>query len=107
MKEEQTHLTMVVSSGLFIIGRLVGGNKLLAPRVWTLIKEGAEMQLSPLPFTPAFIILQDSGFTYPIPEDAATANIYALYKQVTTPPPAMPPGTIITPNFGSGGNRMN
>ena len=48
-KEESAEggaITMVVSNGLFILGKLVDGNKLLDPRVFQIIDSGQKMQLS-------------------------------------------------------------
>lgn len=75
-------LHMVVMNGLFIMGELKG-NLLHKPRTFTIIKDGREMQLSPLPFTPAFITLTNAFFSYPIP--ISEENIYSLYDRVTDP----------------------
>lgn len=88
-------LTMVVAGGVFLIGTLVGGNKLLLPRVFTTFEEkekhpetGADImipkiRMEPLPGIPPFVILKGDGFTYPVPE--VDIFIYRLYRQVTTP----------------------
>jgi hypothetical protein len=80
---EEPRVTMCVVAGMFLVGKLVGGNKLMNPRVFTLIEEGKRMQLSPLPALPPFIIVARMGMSYPIPE---ADNIYKLYVKVTTPP---------------------
>lgn len=75
-------LTMIVNGGLFILGELQG-NRLLLPRVFQVIKDGKEIMLSPLHFTPLFIMM--SGFaSYPVPEKG-NENIYELYERVTDP----------------------
>lgn len=80
---EEPKVTMCVVAGLFLVGKLVGGNKLVDPRVFTLIEDGKRMQLSPLPALPPFVIIARMSLFYPIPE---TDNIFKLYEQVTTPP---------------------
>jgi hypothetical protein len=82
-KVEEPRVTMCVVAGLFLVGKLVGGNKLIDPRVFTLIEDGKRMQLSPLPALPPFVIVTRMGMCYPIPE---ADNIYKLYEKVTTPP---------------------
>jgi hypothetical protein len=78
-----TTITMCVTSGLFVMGELVSGNKLLLPRVFTVIDNGTRIQLSPLPGIPPFIILKSDGFTYPVPE--SEANLLELYHRTTHP----------------------
>jgi hypothetical protein len=82
MKDEGV-VTMVISGGLFLIGRLIGGNKLTKPRVFQVIENGKRIQMSPLPGTPPFmrIGLESGSYTMPEREKA----IHDLYKQVTSP----------------------
>ena len=80
-------ITMVISQGLFLIGNLVGGNKLLEPRVFVLIEDGAKMQLSPLPSTPPFVTFGNEVIRYPVPE--RDKNLLSLYDRVTHPQPEM------------------
>jgi hypothetical protein len=82
-KAEEPKVTMCVVTGLFLVGKLVGENKLIGPRVFTLIEDGKRMQLSPLPALPPFVIIARMGLSYPIPE---TDNLFKLYEKVTTPP---------------------
>ena len=82
---ESGPITMVCTSGLFIIGELIGGNKLCKPRIFILIEDGRKMQMSTLPGNPTFLTLGADGFRYPLPE--TDKNIRELYIRVTTPPP--------------------
>ena len=86
-KKEEGVISMVVSNGLFIVGKLVGGNKLIEPRIFQVIEGGKKIQLSPLPSTPPFITLESDGFRYAIPE--TDRNIPDLYDRVTHPAPVM------------------
>jgi len=81
-KKEGT-LSMVIASGIFIVGRLVGGNKLLKPRIFQIIENGSKIQLSPFPSTPAFIRIPMDALAYPIPEK--DTNLTDLYERVTNP----------------------
>lgn len=76
-------ITMVCSGGMFIVGNLIGGNKLVNPRLFMLIEDGKRIQMSPLPANPSFIILGNDGFRYVIPENER--NILDLYDRVTHP----------------------
>ena len=99
-------LTMCVSGGIFLIGTLTGGNKLLLPRVFTTFEEKErdpvtgqwkkdpvtgldlmvpKIRMQPLPGTPPFVVLKGDGFTYPVPVE--DIFIHRLYRAVTTPPP--------------------
>ena len=82
-KDEEPKVTICVVAGLFLVGKLVGGNKLMDPRVFTLIEEGKRMQLAPLPTQPPFVIIARMSLSYQIPE---TDNLFKLYEKVTTPP---------------------
>jgi hypothetical protein len=78
-------LTVCISSGLFLVGRLIGGNKLTKPRIFSIIKEGREMQLSPLPGTPPFVRIESGGVYYTIPINDNNKSLYDLYERVTNP----------------------
>jgi hypothetical protein len=82
MKEEGV-LTMVISGGLFLIGRLVGGNKLVKPRVFQVIENGKRIQMSPLPGTPPFMRIGLETGSYAIPE--REKEIHDLYERVANP----------------------
>lgn len=91
--EEKPKVTMCVVDGLFLVGKLSNGNKLMNPRIFTLIDNGARMQLSPLPTQPSFISVHRMSLSYPIPEKEE--NLLALYEKVTTPE-KVEAGKIIT-----------
>lgn len=76
-------LTMVVTNGMFIIGEQVKSNKLLLPRQFQIIKNGAEIQMAPLPLTPPFLILTTGYLHYPVGEE--NKNVFDLYERVTNP----------------------
>jgi hypothetical protein len=98
-------LTMAVAGGVFLVGTLIGGNKLLLPRVFTTFEEKEKdpatglwkkdpetgddalfpkIRMQPLPGVPPFVLLKGDGFTYPVPE--SDIFLYRLYRKVTTPP---------------------
>ena len=95
-------ITMCIVSGLFVIGKLVGGNKLIDPRVFDMYmeplfdKEGKpilgengqqkaeeRIRMRPLPGVPAFCTIGSDVLKYPVISE--TQNILSLYKRVTTP----------------------
>ena len=80
---EEPKVTMCVVGGLFLMGKLIGGNKLMDPRIFTLIENGKRMQLSPLPSQPPFVIIARMSLFYPIPE--TDKNMLELYERVTNP----------------------
>lgn len=89
-KQDKGTLTMVLlHSGIFLIGILIGGNKLTNPRVFSIEdsqhdgKPTKLMRMEPLPGIPDFIRIHDEA-SYPIP--GAATQIIALYEQVTTNP---------------------
>jgi hypothetical protein len=86
-------ITMTVTGGLFIIGKLIGGNKLTDPRVFDVIEDGAKIQMRPLPGTPPFVTLGTDGFRYPVPED--DKPILDLYDRVTHPFIVTEPGKVL------------
>jgi len=81
---------MVCSGGIFMMGKLVGGSKLTSPRMFSLIDNGKNMQLAPLPGNPDFVSLRDDGFSYLIRETPENKNLLELYNRVTTPIPPVP-----------------
>jgi hypothetical protein len=83
MSKQEEVLTMVVTAGMFIMGKLVGSAMLRDPRVFQFLDEGKRISLSPLPGTPSFITLGESAFSYKVPE--GDRNLVDLYKRVTTP----------------------
>jgi hypothetical protein len=100
--KEEGVITMTVTNGLFILGKLISGNKLQLPRIFSIIKDGREMMLSPLPGTPLFITIGVNTLHYPIPLDAENKNLLALYDKVTHPQP-QPSSNIVMPFPGRGG----
>jgi len=92
-KKEEGVLTMLFSTGLFIIGRLIGGNKLLKPRVFSMYEAQEQnpislkmekvnrISMSPLPGTPPFMRVGAEAGSYPMPEKAK--EIRELYERVT------------------------
>jgi hypothetical protein len=83
MKDEGV-LTMVVTAGLFIVGRLVGGNKLTKPRVFSVVENGQRIQMAPLPGTPAFMRI-GMDCNYPVPKTDLNKSMFDLYERVTNP----------------------
>lgn len=82
--KEEGVVTMIISNGLFLIGKLAGGNKLLCdPRVFMVIEGGKRIQMSPLPGAPPFITLGNDRMGYIIPE--TEKNLLDLYYRVTHP----------------------
>lgn len=95
-------LTMCVTNGMFVIGKLVsGGPKLLQPRVFDMYQEPARdpagnpiiengkpkmndtIRMQPLPGLPPFCYVGTETLKYPITTNLM--NLMSLYKQVTTP----------------------
>lgn len=92
-------VSMVVVSGLFLVGKLIGGNKLTEPRVFQIIEQGKKIQMSPLPGNPPFVLVNNEGLRYTIPDTNINKNITELYYRVThpeeeatRPEPPLPPG---------------
>jgi hypothetical protein len=83
--KQEPYLTMVISAGLFLVGTIIGGNKLVKPRIFTLIENGNRIQMSPLPGTPAFARIDPGGIYYNIPPTELNKSIYDLYRRVTAP----------------------
>lgn len=82
-------ITMVCISGIFIIGNLISGNKLINPRHFAIIEEGKRIQMSSLPGNPSWINIGSNGFRYLIPD--TEKNILDLYDRVTHPVPVPNP----------------
>ena len=82
-KTEEGTLTMVIASGMVLIGRMIGGNKLLKPRTFEVIENGKRIQMSPLPGTPPFARIGMEVVSYAVPEREKT--IIELYARVTGP----------------------
>jgi hypothetical protein len=85
MKEQEGILSMVIINGIFMIGKMVGGNKLTKPRIFSIIKDGKEIMMSPLPGTPPFLRVGIEANSYPIPDRPENKNIVDLYDRVTNP----------------------
>lgn len=84
-KKDEGVLAMVITSGLFIIGKLIGGNKLTKPRVFMIIEDGKKIQMSPLPGTPPFLRIGLDVSSYTMPMTELNKNITDLYSKVTDP----------------------
>lgn len=81
-KKPEGALTLAITSIGFIVGRLIGGNKLTKPRIYTIIDGGKRFQMSPLPGTPPFMRLGMES-NYPVPENDANRGMFELYDRVT------------------------
>ena len=97
---KQAPLAMVIVGGMFLVGRIVGGNKLTKPRVYDIIpdmdpvtgknrKDQYEnpmtlMRLTPLPGTPPFYRMGMDG-NYLIPETPANKPMFDFYERATNP----------------------
>ena len=84
-KTEEGTLTMVIASGMVLIGRMIGGNKLIKPRVFETIENGKRMQLTPLPGTPPFARIGMEVCSYALPDNHNNSQLIDLYKKVTDP----------------------
>jgi hypothetical protein len=89
-------IQMVILPGLLLIGRLIGGNKLLKPRVFTMFDKEEidntgkrvkvpQIQMAPLPGTPPFYMLNGNEGRYPVPVNDHNRSIFELYERVTSP----------------------
>lgn len=80
-------ISMVISSGIFIVGVLVGDNKIINPRMFTMFesvengKKVPKMQLSPLPANPPYVYVRPE-VRYRIPD--WDKNLLNLYERVTS-----------------------
>ena len=103
-KEGEGILTMCVSNGLFVIGKLIGGNKLIQPRVFDLYMEQLidptgrpildqfgkpkfeeRIRMRPFPGVPGFCTIGPDAIRYPVVTNMQ--NVMSLYERVTTPSP--------------------
>ena len=104
-KKEEGTISMCLIGGLFIVGKLIGGNKIVDPRVVTLFEEPMrdssgkvvpgldgrpvmtpKMRMSPLHGNPPYIISNRLSLVYPVPEH--DKNTLDLYQRVTMVQPA-------------------
>ena len=85
--KEEGVITMCLTNGLFVLGKLIGGNKLCDPRIFGIIENGQKIQMAPLPGTPPFLNLGNEVSRYTMPEVADNKNILDLYYRVTHPTP--------------------
>lgn len=81
--QEMEILHLILVNGLFLIGKLAGGNKLLKPRIYTPLNDG-RIHMGPLPGTPVFLDIRNCAGVAPIRPDR-NKDIYGLYAQVTDP----------------------
>lgn len=108
-------VTMCIISGLFIIGKLVGGNKLINPRVFDMYMEPffdsakkpvidpdtglqkaeERIRMRPLPGVPAFCTIGPDALRYPVATNVQ--NVLSLYTRVTEPPPPVEEKRILVP----------
>jgi hypothetical protein len=115
-------VTMCITNGLFVIGKLVGGNKLVDPRVFDLYMEQLfdkagkpllnpdgsprmeeRIRMRPLPGVPAYCIISQDALKYPVVN--SVQNILPLYKRVTEPAEEKP--SIIMPERGPVSPSLN
>jgi hypothetical protein len=101
-KEPVTLTMCIIGGGLFVLGKLIGGNKLTLPRIFSILEEGKRMMLSPLPGTPLSFTISPSTIHYPLPETQENENLIALYIKVTNPP-----AFIVTGKDGSSLATLN
>ena len=87
---------MYCTGGVFVCGVLEAGNKLIDPRLFSIIpvdqlkpELGVQYHMTPPPGQPAFISLGTDGFRYKIPETENQIN--DLYERVTQPTRATVP----------------
>ena len=84
---ERKEVWMAMMGGMFIVGVMVGDNKIINPRVFTMFeavedgKKIPKMQLAPLPSNPPFIYVRPE-VRYRIPD--WDRNLINLYEKVTT-----------------------
>ena len=94
-KNEEGILTMCITNGMFVIGKLLGGgNKMIQPRVFDMleedyvdpetktIKKRPIIRMQPLPGLPHFCYISPDALKYPVTTNVG--NLMSLYKQVTT-----------------------
>ena len=83
--ESPSSLTMIVSAGIFMVGKFKDG-KLFSPRIFSIIEDGAKYMMSPLPGNPSAIDVR-VDIRYPIPW--GERSIIGLYEKTTSPPPPL------------------
>ena len=81
-------LSVVIQGQFWIVGRLVGGNKVLQPRIYRIIPDqknpGQQLiQLEPFPHFPPFLNVGHGSMSFPILE--RETSLIKLYEQVTSP----------------------
>ena len=105
--ENEGTITMVITNGLFVIGKLVGGNKLIQPRIFTVYNEPVKgvdgkpifndkgeqqmeerIRMQSFPGTPGFCTIGQDAIKYPVVTNMQ--NVLFLYERVITPRPAPP-----------------
>jgi hypothetical protein len=108
MKDQEGTLTMVIINGIFMIGKMIGGNKLTKPRIFITYMEEAVDESKPhrpkiidpgtgkptlrpmirmelLPGTPPFVRIGIEACSYPVPERPENKTMFDLYERVTNP----------------------
>ena len=94
-EKEEGVLTMCITNGMFVIGKLLGGgNKMIQPRVFDMleeeyvdpetktVKKRPIIRMQPLPGLPGFCYIPLDALKYPVITNVG--NLMSLYKQVTT-----------------------
>lgn len=76
-------LTLVITQGLFVMGKMTPDGRLEKPRILTFLENGKRVQLSPLPGIPKYLYIGVGNPFYSIP--ARDKSLYDLYRQVTAP----------------------
>jgi len=115
-KEDAGVVTMCITGGLWLIGKLVGGNKLVSPRVFDMYgeklydenrrpiidprtgkqKEEPRIRMQWLPGDPPYCIIGPEALRYPVLTDYG--NLLPLYTRVSTRGPEPPPPEPIDPS---------
>lgn len=94
--EKKQEVTMACVGGIFICGVLTDGNKLVDPRMFSVLppeepKEGEEedpgvrYHMGPPPGVPPYVTLGPDGFRYKVPDTPQGKIINDLYYRVTHP----------------------
>jgi len=113
-QEPEGVVTMCISGGLWFIGKLVGGNKLIAPRVFDMYeiklfdeknqpiidpqtreqKTEPRIRMQPFPGAPSYCLVGSDAVRYPVLTNIG--NLLSLYVRVSTkvPPPDPPEKNI-------------
>jgi hypothetical protein len=110
-KKDEGIITMVINNGIFLVGSLIGGNKLIEPRVFSIIENGAKIQMSPLPGTPPFLTLGNDKMGYVVPDTPENKNMLELYERVTHPQSELGPflvkPALVTPTTPDLEGKLN